>query len=142
MIIQIRGTSGSGKTWAMKRVMELLGPRSAVYVAGRKQPLYYQFPEDAHIPTTWAVYVLGHYEIACGGCDTLGSARETFDVWAKLRSEVSLPHTLMEGLLLSEDSKWTLEMNKVDEVRVIYLTTPVEQCLERIRSRRARLSQE
>lgn len=51
MIIQIRGTSGSGKSWVMREVMKLLRKVSSVTVAGRKQPLYYQYE----------IFVLGNF---------------------------------------------------------------------------------
>jgi ABC-type dipeptide/oligopeptide/nickel transport system ATPase component len=42
VIIQLRGTSGSGKSTAMRRVMDSLGDWNAVYAPGRKKPqLYY-----------------------------------------------------------------------------------------------------
>lgn len=124
MIIQIRGTSGSGKTTVMRKVMEHF-PLVPVYRDGRKQPLYYK--SDDH-----NLSVLGHYESPCGGCDTIGSARQIFD-W--IQTLCLFKYTLCEGLLLSEDVKWTTQLRH-DEVQVIFLTTSLEQCLANIRKRR------
>lgn len=124
MIIQIRGTSGSGKTWVMRRVMEYLGAWKPVYVEGRKRPLYY-------IHERRSLLVLGSYESTCGGCDTIGSARAVYDL---LKATQPTDHVLCEGLLLSEDVKWSSQLSGL---RVIFLTTPLERCLEQIRSRRA-----
>lgn len=122
MIIQIRGTSGSGKTWVMRQVMESLGTSKPVYAEGRRRPLYYQYPNH--------ICVLGHYEIACGGCDTIGSVPQVFDVIEKVRNEQSI--ILCEGLLLSEDVIW---VQKYPDSKIVFLTTPVEECLSRVGQR-------
>lgn len=119
MIIQIRGTSGSGKSTVMRCILESLEWKS-VYKKGRKQPLYY---------TSGSIAVLGHYESPCGGCDTIGSAKAVFD----LVQELDYPIVLCEGLLLSEDVKWSIQL---EDLRVVYLTTPLEQCIRQIEGRR------
>lgn len=125
MIIQIRGTSGSGKSTVMRQVMERTGPWSPEYVSGRKKPLYCR--------SVWQglkLVVLGHYESPCGGCDTIGSARAVFEL-----IDIIHPYdvVLSEGLLLSEDVKWTCQMAGV---RPLFLTTDVERCIEQIKGRR------
>ena len=129
MIIQVRGTSGSGKTWVMKSLLERLKPFKGVLVEGRKKPLFYV--------NSTSVAILGHYEAACGGCDNIGSAAAVAELIQNLREGVYPEKAgviICEGLLLSEDSKWTSQM---DDVRVIYLVTPVETCIEQILKRRA-----
>lgn len=125
MIIQIRGTSGSGKSTSMRKTMELLGgPWNQVTVAGRKRPLYYErgdYPKN--------IVVLGHYESPCGGCDTIGSAAAVYELIQSLQ----FGHLLCEGLLLSEDVKWSKQLKNL---RVLFLTTPLEQCLSNIQKRR------
>lgn len=121
MIIQIRGTSGSGKTWVMRKVMERLPPMEPQYVHGRKQPWYY---------IAGKVAILGHYESTCGGCDNIGSAGNVFELIQYIPPEL---HILCEGLLLSEDTKWSSQLG---DLRVVYLTTPVDQCVEQIKKRR------
>lgn len=121
MIIQVRGTSGSGKSTVMREVIAGLGGKvKPVMREGRKNPLYYMIDDIA---------ILGHYESPCGGCDTVGSARQVFD----LLQEVEARIVLSEGLLLSEDTKWSKQLK---DLWVVFLTTPVETCLERIRERR------
>lgn len=123
MIIQIRGTSGSGKTTVVKQVMNYLGGWDYYYIAGRKKPLYYYHRD---------VTILGHYESPCGGCDTIGSARAIYNLIQCLpdtRSKI----VLCEGLLLSEDVKWSLQL---PDLRAVFLTTPLETCLAQIQSRR------
>jgi hypothetical protein len=121
MIIQLRGTSGSGKTWVMKQLMQKLGPFTPRYTNGRKKPISYM-TED--------IVVLGHYESACGGCDNIGSAAAVFEL---MRCYKDSPIILAEGLLLSEDTKWSLQM---EDLRVVYLTTTLDTCLQQITNRR------
>lgn len=131
MIIQIRGTSGSGKTSVMREVMKHFSWEK-VYVPKRKKPLYYRHN---------GIVVMGHYEdSACGGCDTIGSAPQ---VWKEIQKldPVEASVVLCEGLLLSEDVKWATVMHEEEDeggpgLRIVYLTTPVEECLRRIQKRR------
>jgi len=128
MVIQIRGTSGSGKTTVMRKVMEEY-KWAKHFIDGRKNPLFYTAKKGK-------IAVLGHYEgLACGGCDTIGSARQVFDVMKEVDAEV----ILAEGLLLSEDTKWALQMGDVlgESLQVVFLTTPLDQCLDRIKQRRS-----
>lgn len=128
MIIQIRGTSGSGKTWVMRQVMEKLEPFDSQFGEGRKKPLYYSNPQD--------VCVLGHYEATCGGCDNIGSAPDVYDLIQKLEGGTFYGNErkiLCEGLLLSEDTKWS---SQLQYLKIVYLTTPLTQCLSQIESRR------
>jgi hypothetical protein len=74
--------------------------------------------------------VLGHYESACGGCDTIGSARAVYDLIQTFPQGTTV---VCEGLLLSEDTKWTLQL---PDVRCLFLTTPLDTCLTQIKSRR------
>jgi hypothetical protein len=120
MIIQIRGTSGSGKSTVMQQVMKSLGKWNPVMRKGRKQPLGYERP---------GMIVLGHYESPCGGCDTIGSAKTIFE----LIQNLDYPIILCEGLLLSEDTKWSSQLN---DLRIVYLTTPLSQCLTWVDKRR------
>ncbi len=124
MIIQIRGTSGSGKSTVVREVMSKLGGWEPQYVDGRRKPLYYFRESNGK-----RGIVLGHYDTACGGCDTIGAAPRVFS----LTQELEYDYLISEGLLLGEDSKWSLQM---DNLRVVFLTTPLEECLSRIVNRR------
>jgi len=161
MIVQIRGTSGSGKTWAMRSIMSLLGSDwvpfyvdagvdngKLVEFEGRKKPLGYYLREydmelgNSRLPIfPPRIIVLGHYEAVCGGCDNIGSARAVYDVidagdvkgCTCRRIIGGAGVVLTEGLLLSEDTKWTLQMS---DVRCFFLNTPVDKCLDQIKARR------
>lgn len=90
----------------------------------RKKPLYYYNGRLA---------ILGHYESPCGGCDTIGSARAVYELIQSVKEKHPKIPILCEGLLLSEDTKWS---SQLVDLRVIYLTTPLDECLKRIKSRR------
>lgn len=123
-VIQIRGTSGSGKTWAMRNWMAKL-LWSPVHVDNRKKPLYYIHGSLA---------VLGHYESACGGCDNIGSAAAVYNLIQKVKtSRPEIKVIVCEGLLLSEDVKWS---SQLEDLRALFLTTPIQQCISQIESRR------
>lgn len=142
MIIQIRGTSGSGKTHLMKRVMAVFNFEpvtvEAAMTAGfdhpdlkltRKQPLMY-------VDEARKIIVLGHYEAACGGCDTLAPQDLVFSL---IRWGNSLGyHVLWEGLLLSGDFQHTFKLHQDGlPITIIELDVPLEVCLDSIQSRRA-----
>jgi hypothetical protein len=133
MIIQIRGTSGSGKSTAMREIMKALSRDREwrpFFADGRRNPLGYELQRG-----TTFYQVLGHYESPCGGCDTIGSARQVFELIERRQRNLQLcDFVLCEGLLLSEDVKWT---SQLQDVRVYFLTTPLPTCLDRIRQRRA-----
>jgi shikimate kinase len=133
MIIQVRGTSGSGKTTVVKQVMKKLGPFHGVFIEGRKKPLYYSYAKNGYKGPN--IFVLGHYEADCGGCDTIGSAPAVFDLIKEVHTGDSI--ILSEGLLWSEDVKWSVELlGTIDtNVRALFLTTSTEECLRRVTAR-------
>jgi len=112
----------------MRSVMASMGDWQGVTAEGRKQPLYY-YSCSEWPPTV----VLGHYESPCGGCDTIGSARAVYELIMEHIKAEPTRHILCEGLLLSEDSKWSLTM---PDLWVVFLTTGLESCLTRIKGRR------
>lgn len=127
MIIQVRGTSGCGKTTVVRTVMNLLGGQPKVlkpiYVPERKRPLYY---------TDGRISVIGSYENPCGGCDTISGY---ITLVSLVREQVRQGPVLMEGLLLSEDVKNTLTLPR-ERLRILFLNTPLDVCLDRIKARR------
>lgn len=134
MIINIRGTSGSGKTTVMRKVMAELGSWTGIGYPGRKKPMYYSLNGRQVETGLPGVYALGHYETACGGCDNVGSAAKVYELIMSLLTTYGGDSIILcEGLLLSEDTKWT---SQLEDVRLLYLTTPLETCLKQIKSRR------
>lgn len=142
MIINLRGTSGSGKSTLVRWVMAQHGTCRPVYVEKRRQPLYYRLwrsdysPENDD-PVRPDLVVLGHYETACGGCDTIGTVDEVF---ALVREHASTAaHVLFEGLLLGVEVNRTVALlGQIGphQLEVIFLDTPLDVCLASINKRR------
>ena len=133
MIINLRGTSGSGKTHLARRIMDMYGTKVAYKREGRKQPIGYVYSRrDKSKPS---LAVIGHYETACGGCDTLPTNDLIFDL---VRNAHEMCHdVLFEGLLISSDvnrvvNLWTASY----PVQVVALNTPLDVCLDSVNARR------
>lgn len=138
MIIQIRGTSGSGKSTIVRRIMERYPVREPWREGRRKQPWGYHLRRESGRE----LYVPGHYEIECGGMDTLPRLSEALPQ-VLTEHELGGRDVLMEGLLASEDVKQLTSLGWAssdlsEKLVVIHLTTPIDECLAAIRERRAR----
>jgi hypothetical protein len=136
-IINIRGTSGSGKSTLARRIMALYANRVPNYAPGRRQPISYLLSG----PGLRTLFVLGHYEVEGGGADNVPRRDVAF---AMLQEAVDLGgDVLWEGVVYSDEVTRTVALCQRgvalgQELRVILLTTPVEQCLADIRARRER----
>jgi thymidylate kinase len=133
VIINIRGTSGAGKSHLVRSVMARYLNRKAVTVERRRQPLFYRLSDPS---SPRPLMVLGHYETACGGCDTIKTVDE---VYRLVRQGIGEAHNvLFEGIMVQDDVTRMVELanSGVDTVRVIFLTTPVEECLRAVQERR------
>lgn len=137
-IINIRGTSGSGKSTLVRRVMGRYQSKARVKIEDRKQPIGYILTKAMHRPLA----LVGHYETACGGCDTITSMD---DIYERVRAAaVAGMDVLFEGLLISADANriialdaWTKEAHLgATSCRVVALDTPLELCLTSVNQRR------
>jgi hypothetical protein len=126
LVVQVRGTSGSGKTWVMKQIMASLGYWQPVMSPCGRFPLY-NLSESK-------VAVIGVYGEVNRGCDRLGSAHTIYDLTRSLLEDQA-EVVLAEGLLLSNDVKWTAQLRDFD-LRVLFLSTPLDVCLRQLESRR------
>lgn len=131
-IVNIRGTSGSGKSTLVRKVMELYPDRTEVLVPGRKQPMMYVMRSE-RAPRPLAV--LGHYNTACGGCDTIKTPDQVYEY---LRASVGVGQdVLYEGIMVQDDVRRCAEVSSsLEPVNVIWLSTDIEECLRGVRSRR------
>lgn len=144
MIINVRGGSGAGKSTVIRAIMALYGNRVPFYVTGRKQPLWYDLGDNvSQVPL---LRVLGHYEVECGGCDTI-SRNPTDDTETAMdfihrlirESHAQGIHVLYEGVILTTVNTHLLKM--VEDglpIHVVNLTTDLETCLMGISDRRLR----
>lgn len=126
-ILNVRGTSGSGKTHLVKRIMEQYPAKEEYMEAGRKKPLLYTCKAVGILP----LVVLGHYETACGGCDTLKTRDQVFELVRTWHAKGF--NVLFEGLMIGGEVNRTVEL---PACTVINLTTPIDVCLDSVRARR------
>lgn len=127
MIINLRGTNGSGKSTIVRQVMAHFEMKP-VFKETRRQPIGY------HSDKLW---VVGHYETECGGCDTISSLDDVY-------GEVSLAalkgyNVLYEGIMASGEYRRCVALKKSgQDVLAIGLKVPIDVCIEAIKERRAR----
>ena len=136
MIINLRGTSGAGKSTVARKIIDLypvVTPNFGHKPKG-KRPVSLFLSGAANATP---LYVLGHYEIVCGGGDTVSSlGRDVIYGWMKEARDQGAD-VLFEAVTLSDDYTRTYELMKGYEGLVINLKTPIEECLRRVLSRRA-----
>lgn len=136
MIISVRGTSGSGKTHLAKMVLRepgLYGGPTPVHYPGRARPLYYT--RDSLTPGNRGLAVLGHYESATGGCDTISGNDIPFMLCRHLHERYDV---FFEGLLMSAEQHRTAKLHADGiPVHLYYLTLTLEECLAGVNARRA-----
>lgn len=129
-LIKIHGTSGAGKTTAVRDLMEYA---SRVLPLGNpKRPEAYQL---SIAPIFSPIYVLGSYENTCGGMDSITAVQDQIDL---IHKYAEMGHVVYEGLLMST------YYGKLGEAVAQYgrnhiwafLDTPIEVCIDRIKQRR------
>lgn len=131
MVINLRGTSGSGKTYAVRQLMAHAGTVFPVY-QGKKV-----IAHCAHLEMV-PIYFLGSYENVCGGCDTIMSQDL---VCSLVRHFCQFGHVVFEGLIVGHLFARYVALDR--EVRSwgipyvwLLLDTPLEVCLDRVSRRR------
>jgi predicted kinase len=125
LLINVRGTCGSGKSTVVHQIRELV-KTVPVYSIGRKRPVGYTGY------TMQGLFIAGHYEIPMGGLDTFGTLDEAFEVidrWGHSR------HVLCEGKAQNRDVPYLLGRLHGFDVRCINLSTPAEECVQSVRNR-------
>jgi ABC-type dipeptide/oligopeptide/nickel transport system ATPase component len=144
MIYNFRGTSGSGKSHLARMIMRGLEEEGAEkhehFIDGRKQPYWTRYVRAAqdnkmHPSDVWVF--LGHYNTACGGCDTISGLDEIFGLVKDFHRRGY--NVVFEGLIVCSDANRIMQLAKDNrgEVKIIQLQTPREECLDGIRQRRA-----
>lgn len=131
-IVIVRGTSGAGKSTLVREIMSGYETKTPEFIEKRKQPYSYTLTSPGKRP----VHICGHYETACGGCDTLPTLDVIFDMARQAHADGK--HVICEGMLLASDVKRAAALAlETNDVVIISLTTPIDQCCDNIRARRA-----
>lgn len=134
MIINIAGTSGSGKTHLIRGFLAWAKSRGVVkscYIDGRKEPIGY----DIILPRSKTIHLVGAYENAdTAGCDTIRDVVWAFD-YIKEQSELN-KHVVYEGLFMMNMTRGPQMAEELGNVTVLQLTDPLAVCIASINDRR------
>lgn len=111
------------------------GSRLRLKRSGRKQPTGYLLGRGEGNPPGRSLFIPGHYEVACGGCDTL-DGYET--IYGMIRDAHKHGHdVLYEGLLISGESARPIALHTDGlPLTVFALNTPIDVCIDSINARR------
>lgn len=130
MVIQLRGTNGSGKTWVVNQLFNAYEFKTIVNKYGEAMGYY---AKEVNL------FILGRYSNSCGGCDNIGSQDE---ICKRIRKAVRKGwNVVFEGLLSSHLALRYVELYREMqgqgvECFFIFLDTPLEKCYENIMARR------
>lgn len=148
VIINVRGTSGSGKTTAARRFLDFPHStltRKLTSKTGRvsEKVAGYGISVPNLVNT---LYLVGGYNNVCGGLDSMGTQEEHAALITKAYAAGG--NVLCEGLLLSSVSsgatvpKAMLDLAGRDNVIFAFMDTPLEVCIERVKQRRLERGEE
>ena len=141
VIVNPRGTGGSGKTALVRRILADYGwgrggRVEPVRREGRARPIAYRLP---HPLGGRPLAVLGNYgTAACGGCDTIPLRDGGLDGAFRLAAGLAAAghDVLLEGLWLSGEHRRTAELARGHALHVLRLDTPIERCVRNLAARR------
>lgn len=132
MIINIRGTHGSGKSTIVKQILNNHEWKAAG-VGKKDRPANY----EVSIPgLKKPLFVVGSYETSCGGCDGI---QPYSDIWGRVDMFAQIGHVIFEGALVSSSYGNIGRASEKfgDDIVFCFMDTPVNECLRRIKQRRA-----
>lgn len=130
MVVNLRGTGGSGKSYIVREMMRRCVTAAPEHVTGRRRPIGYR----CTTPAGRTLYVPGHYDTACGGCDTIKTPGEVYEIVTREAERGS--DVLFEGIIVQDEWRRCAALAERFEVAVIVLDVPMELCLASIQSRR------
>ena len=143
MIINLRGTSGSGKTTVVRALMAKYPAIEPLMVAderGREKIHGYECRMANFPGNPPNLYVVGSYKNVCGGCDGIKTQDE---ICNRVRNYAGLAgDVVFEGLLISHlFSRYVnldREMSSTNSQQTIwaFLDTPEQVCVDRVKARR------
>ncbi len=134
IILNLRGTAGSGKTELARRIMaryEWPGGGEAILRPGRRTPIAWRLRHPAGLRP---LVVLGHYGATVGGCDTIGKPDGGLAGALALAERFAAAghDVVLEGLGLSAEVALTARMAERHPIHVLWLNTAPEECVRRL----------
>jgi thymidylate kinase len=136
MLIGVRGTSGSGKTY----IANLLLTSQGLYEPPRDETFGIQVKPVCHIrePLTSdrkPLAVIGHYHSAAGGCDLFPTNNGPYKIIQRCFEAGA--DCFYEGLRMSIECRRVLALHQAGvPVHLFYLNTPFEVCVDGVNKRR------
>ena len=144
--INIRGTSGSGKSYLVHKLLKAYDHKRIVWKVGKKLRIVaYRIPE-------FNLYIIGPYNMPSGGCDRVQNLQKSMQAVSKSLDEVPRAqdltvkiieryakrgNVLYEGLLVSGIwGRYKELSDRLGNAIWLFLDTPLLVCLERINRRR------
>lgn len=142
MIIQIAGTSGSGKSHLVRDFMSWIdangGALTERRVGSRATPLGYDvcLPKaGGSRPRGASLHIVGAYDSPTGGCDTIRDVVQLYDLILEEHNKGI--DILYEGLFVMNHTRGPKLVEQVDGAMVVLqLTTPFATCVNSINNRR------
>jgi predicted ABC-type ATPase len=136
-IIAIKGTNGSGKSTAVRALIEHLGKQAILRVNSKEAGYRCRYKDGS-------LFVLGKYKTACGGLDSSfsygGAADDLLLCIDKLAPQ---GHVVCEGVIAITSYGHDRMTRFADKLkrrghRMIFahIDTPAELCVERVKQRR------
>jgi hypothetical protein len=129
MLLNLRGSSGSGKSTVIRALLDRYGSRSIYGCLGLRSPEAYRLDDRT--------FVIGPYLTPCGGCDALGSIDRVIEL---VREYSAKGHdVIFEGLIISSSYGRIgqfLESYGKDAL-VAFLTTSRQRCYQQLCKRQA-----
>jgi predicted kinase len=134
-VLNIRGTSGSGKSYIAYRLMKHFTGQENInrVFAGRERVVGVR----VFAPKRRDLILVGRYSTTCGGCDCLSWKGAAEDIVNLVKEWSVKGDVFLEGLMVSS---WTparlLDLCHNYNATLIQLTTPLEECLDAVQERR------
>jgi hypothetical protein len=131
MIMNIRGTNGSGKSTIVRSLLKQGKPQPIFGLLGARKPEAYRLSLNGSL-----VFVLGPYEAQknMGGCDLIHDYSSIGDLIRKYEPK---GHVVFEGAMIS--ATWgalgALLEQHGQKITILFLDTTLEQCLKNIGTR-------
>lgn len=134
VIINIRGTSGSGKTTVAREFLKRFEHHSLAGSDGKVKGVHVHVPMFNH-----PLFLIGKYDNVCGGMDSITTQEEAAQRVVKAFQAGG--HVICEGLLASSVGPnatfpRTIYEGSNGRVKFVTLDTPLETCLQRVQARR------
>lgn len=132
VVINLRGTYGSGKTTLARTIMGMYHNVQSHTIEGRKRPLYYTMD---HPNSGNPLALIGSYETTCGGCDTINDTKLIFDTVDFLQAHGF--DVLYESLLLTADVGRTYDyFTRGWPLNIVLLDLDEDTCIAGVMERR------